>query len=139
MNVLEKGFTLIEVMVVVVIIGLLAAVIGPNVIGTLEDGQQKIARSDFSGIEVALKMYRLDNSSYPTTEQGLKALVEKPGSSPEPKSWRVDGYLDQLPLDPWKNPYVYESPGEDHRYDLYSLGADGLSGGEGTAADIFLW
>lgn len=135
----QSGFTLIEIMVVVMIIGLLAAVVAPNVIDVFEGSQRQVVRSDFLSIETALKMYKLDNSIYPNTEQGLKALVFKPQSPPEPKNWRASGYLDRLPMDPWKNPYVYMSPGEERRYDIYSLGADGVSGGEEEAADISLW
>lgn len=131
----QRGLTLIEIMVVVAILGLLSAMIVPNVIGQGEKAKVDIARANMSSIANALKMYKLDNNGYPTTEEGLEALVERP-SSADKGEYNPDGYLDQVPEDPWGNPYVYISPGVDGPYDLYSLGADGVEGGEGFDADI---
>ena len=136
----SSGFSLIEIMVVLVIIGLLAAIVAPNVIGVLGDSRAKKARADFANIENALKMYKLDNFIYPTTEQGLFALVAPPDVDPARKNWRKDGYLSQMPKDPWGNPYEYESPAENGRgYDIFSLGADGQVGGEEEAMDLSIW
>ena len=136
----QGGFTLIEVMVVVIIIGLLASVAVPTVIDKLDQARVEKARSDFKALQTALKLYRIDNFMYPTTEQGLQALVTKPGLAPVPRNWKSSGYLDQLQQDPWGRDYLYASPGEGgHEYDIYSLGADGVSGGTETAADISIW
>lgn len=135
----QSGFSLIEIMVVVVIIGLLAAAIGPNVIGALGQAQSTTVQSDFKSIETALKMYKLDNFVYPSTEQGLEALVAPPETDPLPKNWRGDGYLPELPLDPWDNEYLYSSPGESKPYEIYTLGADGVRGGVDEYADITNW
>jgi general secretion pathway protein G len=135
----SRGFTLIEIMVVVVIIGLLAAVIVPKVIGNVDTARQAKAKQDIQALQTALTMFKLDNYSYPTAELGLKALVEKP-DSPLIRNWRPGGYLERLPKDPWGNEYVYARPathGGD--YDLYSMGADAKPGGEGTDADIGNW
>lgn len=135
----QSGFTLIEIMVVVVIIGLLAAVILPNVLGNVDKASVAKAKEDIRAIQTALTMFKLDNYIYPTTEMGLKALKEKP-DSPMIKSWRTGGYLQSLSKDPWKNDYVYVVPGtHGGDYDLYSLGADGQPGGEGLNADIGNW
>lgn len=131
----QRGLTLIEIMVVVAILGLLAAMIVPNVIGQGEKAKVDIARANMANIASALKMYRLDNNDYPTTEEGLKALVERPPSA-EKGQYNPEGYLHKVPEDPWGNPYVYISPGVNGPYDLYSLGADGAEGGEGFNADI---
>lgn len=132
----ERGLTLIEIMVVVAILGLLAAMIVPNVIGQGEKAKVDIARANMSSVANALKMYKLDNNDYPTTEEGLKALVERPPSAEEGE-YNPQGYVDQVPEDPWGNAFVYISPGTDGGpYDLYSLGADGAEGGEGFDADI---
>ena len=132
----QRGLTLIEIMVVVAILGLLAAMIVPNVIGQGEKAKVDIARANMSSIANALKMYKLDNNDYPTTEEGLEALVERP-SSAEEGEYNPSGYLDKVPEDPWGNEYVYISPGTDGSpFDLYSLGADGAEGGEGFDADI---
>ena len=137
-NKLEKsnGFTLIEIMVVVVILGILGALIIPNVMGRTDEARITAAKSDLRGIANALELYRLDNYTYPSTDQGLASLVSKPGGYPEPKNWNPDGYLKKLPTDPWQNDYGYISPGSNGDFDLYSLGADGKDGGTGSAADI---
>lgn len=135
----QQGFSLIEIMVVVVIMGLLAAAIGPQVIGALGTAQGERVQADFKSIETALKMYKLDNFIYPTSEQGLEALVSLPSSDPSPKNWRKDGYLPELPVDPWGNEYLYLSPGEGKPYEIYTLGADGVRGGVDDAADINNW
>lgn len=134
----QRGFTLIEIMVVVIIIGLLAALIAPNVIGRVDDAQITRAQADIGQIESALKLYRLDNFTYPTTEQGLQALVTQP-NDPNIKNWKTGGYLPRVPKDPWGNPYLYLNPGNNSEIDVYTLGADGKPGGEGTAADIGNW
>ncbi|MGD8498904.1 MAG: type II secretion system major pseudopilin GspG [Chromatiales bacterium] len=135
----QQGFTLIEIMVVVVIIGILAAIIAPNILGRADEARVTAAKQGIRTIDSALKLYRLDNFQYPTTDQGLEALVEPPTSPPEPRNWKDGGYLERLPEDPWGNEYVYLSPGERGEFDLYSLGADGQPGGEGLAADIGNW
>lgn len=135
----QQGFTLIEIMVVVVIIGILAAIIAPNILGRADEARVTAAKQGIRTIDSALKLYRLDNFQYPTTDQGLEALVERPTSPPEPRNWKDGGYLERLPEDPWGNEYVYLSPGERGEFDLYSLGADGQPGGEGLAADIGNW
>jgi general secretion pathway protein G len=119
----EQGFTLIEVMVVVVILGILAAILVPKVMDRPEQARLTKARQDIRALEAALSLYKLDNYNYPTTDQGLEALVEKP-SSPEPPNWKEGGYVDRLPLDPWKQPYQYLSPGAHGAIDIYSLGPD---------------
>ena len=128
------GFTLIEIMVVVVIIGILGAFIVPNIMGRQEQAQVTAARSDLRTIGAALDLYKLDNFAYPSTEQGLEALVQKPGGFPEPKNWNPQGYLKSVRSDPWGNAYQYLSTG--NGFQLYSLGADGQEGGEGYAADL---
>lgn len=132
----EAGVTLIEMMVVLVIIASVAAIIVPNVIGRPDQARVTVAESDIRAISSALEIYRLDNQSYPSTEQGLGALVTPARQPPVPKIWPDQGYLTALPLDPWGNAYVYQSPGAAQPYDLISLGADGARGGAGTAADI---
>jgi general secretion pathway protein G len=134
----QRGFTLIEIMVVVIILGILAAIVAPNVIGRVGDAQIAAAKQDLRGIENALKFYRLDNFSYPTTEQGLQSLVTRP-NDPNIKNWKQGGYLDRLPKDPWGNPYQYLSPGNNGEVDIYTLGRDGRPGGEGEDADIGNW
>lgn len=137
----QQGFSLIEIMVVLVIIGLLVSIVAPNVLDQADEARVQKVQADFSAIEVALKMYKLDNFNYPTTEQGLNALVEKPTLDPVPRNWKKSGYLPQLPVDPWGNPYLYLSPAEfgTGDYDIYTLGADGLTGGEDQNADIGTW
>ena len=134
-----RGFTLIEIMVVVVIIGLLAAVILPNVFGNVTTAQITKAKSDIQAIETALTMFKLDNFKYPSTENGLAALSERP-NDPTIRNWREGGYLRRLQKDPWGNPYQYVFPGtHGQEYDLYSFGADSQEGGEKENADIGNW
>lgn len=135
----QGGFTLIEIMVVVVIIGLLAAVIVPSVVSKVDDARIARAKQDIASLETALTMFRLDNSRYPTSEQGLLALVQQP-TDPSIRNWKPGGYLKRVSKDPWENDYVYVYPGtHNNEYDLYSLGADGQPGGEGVNADIGNW
>ncbi len=136
---LRRGFTLIEVMVVVAILAILAAVVVPRIMDEPAKARQAKVKQDIRAIESALDLYKLDNYRYPTTEQGLEALVEKPGGGPEPENYKEGGYLRQLPEDPWGNPYKYQNPGEHGEIDIYSLGADGSPGGEGPNADIGNW
>ncbi len=135
----EQGFSLIEILVVLVILGLLIGVVAPNVLNQADKARTKTVFADFAGIQSALKVYRLDNYNYPSSEQGLQALVEKPGIDPIPPQWQKGGYLPKLPLDPWNRPYLYIVPGEKGDYDLYSLGADGVSGGVDQNADLYHW
>lgn len=135
----ERGFTLLEIMVVIFIIGLLVAIVAPNVLSNQDDAMQQKARADLSTLEQALDMYRMDNYRYPSTRQGLLALVEAPSQEPLPKNYREEGYIRRLPSDPWGNEYQYRSPGENGSVDIYSLGADGTPGGEGIDADIGNW
>ena len=132
----ETGLTLIETLIVLVIIGLVAAMIIPNVINRPDEARVTVAQTDIRAISSALKMYRLDNRSYPSTAQGLRALVEKPLGAPVPQRWYAEGYLSELPIDPWGNPYIYRNPGTQGAFDLTSLGADGKPGGQGYDADI---
>ncbi len=134
-----RGFTLVEVMVVVAILGILAALIVPKIIGRSDDARIVAAKQDVATLVAALKLYRLDNQRYPTSDQGLKALVEKPTTDPVPNNWKAGGYLDKLPKDPWGNPYQYLQPGVHGEIDIYSLGADGQPGGSGPDADIGSW
>jgi general secretion pathway protein G len=133
----QRGFTLIELMVVLVIIGVLAALIVPNVLDRADDARVTAAKTDVNNLMQALKLYRLDNQRYPTGEQGLNALVAKPSAGPVPPNWRP--YLDKLPSDPWGRPYQYVSPGLQGEVDVLSLGGDGQPGGEGKEADIGSW
>ncbi len=138
----EKGLTLIELMVVIIILGLLATIIAPRLIGRTEEAKRTKAMVDIRNIESALRLYKLDNGFYPTTEQGLEALVQQPTTGLIPRNWKEGGYLEggKVPLDPWGNPYVYLSPGiHNPDYDLKSYGADGAEGGEGQFADIESW
>ncbi|GHB06527.1 type II secretion system major pseudopilin GspG [Modicisalibacter luteus] len=135
----ERGFTLLEIMVVIFIIGLLVAIVAPNVLSNQDDAMRQKARADLSTLEQALDMYRMDNYRYPSTRQGLLALVEAPRQEPQPRNYREEGYIRRLPSDPWGNEYQYRSPGENGSVDIYSLGADGAPGGEGLDADIGNW
>ncbi|MGF1740880.1 type II secretion system major pseudopilin GspG [Vibrio profundum] len=134
----QSGFTLLELMVVIVILGLLASVVVPNLLGNKEKADQQKAVTDIVALENALDMYKLDNSVYPTTDQGLEALVKKP-SDPEPRNYRDGGYIKRLPNDPWGRPYHYMTPGEHGTMDIFTLGADGQEGGDGANADIGNW
>ena len=129
-----RGFTLIEIMVVVFILGLLVTLVAPKIIGRSDEARRTKAAADVKAIEQALHLYKLDNGSYPTTDQGLKALVTKPESGIIPVRWNPDGYLEKVPFDPWGRSYIYLSNGE--KYLLKSLGADGEEGGEGKYADV---
>jgi general secretion pathway protein G len=133
------GFTLIEIMVVVVIMGILAALIVPKLIGRTDDARIIAAKQDIATVMQALKLYKLDNQHYPTTEQGLQALIVKPTFGPSADGWKSGGYLDKLPKDPWGNPYQFLSPGIKGEIDVFSLGADGQPGGTGNDADIGSW
>ena len=133
----QRGFTLIELMVVLVIIGVLGALIVPNLLSRADDARRTAARTDITNIMQALKLYRLDNQRYPTTEQGLQALVARPTSGPQPNNWKP--YIEKLPNDPWGNPYQYLNPGIKGEVDVMSLGANGQPGGEGNDADIGSW
>ncbi len=134
----QSGFTLIEIMVVVIILGILAAIVAPNVIGRVDDAQIARVQQDLRGVENALKFYRLDNFAYPTNEQGLQALVTKP-NDPNIRNWNAGGYLDRLPKDPWGKEYQYLNPGQNGEIDIYTLGRDGRPGGEGIDADLGSW
>jgi general secretion pathway protein G len=134
----SAGFTLIEIMVVVVILGILAALVAPNVIRRVEDARVTKAQQDVRAYETALNLYRMDNFRYPTTEQGLESLVKRP-VDPNIRNWKEGGYIDGLKKDPWGNAYAYISPGTHGDFDLYTLGADGQPGGEGPDADIGNW
>lgn len=136
---MRGGFTLIEIMVVLVILGLLASLIGPNILGRVDDARITKAKNDMQAIETALKMYKLDTGVYPTTEQGLNALIEKPETEPIPNGWKTGGYIEATSIkDPWNNDYIYRSPGEEEGrdYEIISLGADGKEGGEDNDADL---
>mgnify|MGYP001765390858 FL=1 len=136
----QRGFTLIEVMVVVVILSILAAIVVPKIMDRPDEARITKAKQDIRALEAALNLYKLDNFIYPTTDQGLEALVQLPTIAPEPPKWKQGGYLDRMPLDPWGRAYMYMSPGDQGRaFDLYSLGADGQPGGAGAAADIGNW
>jgi general secretion pathway protein G len=137
----QRGFTLIEIMVVVVIIGVLGAIVVPQFMSRPDQAKVTAATIDIQAIATALEMYRLDNAHYPSTQQGLEALVKRPSGQPAVRNWNPQGYLKSMPVDPWNTPYQYRYPGlqsVDGMYDLYSLGADGIAGGEGHAADIGL-
>lgn len=133
----QYGFSLVEILVVLVIMGLLISIVAPNVLDRADDARQQKVQADFKSIETALKMYRLDNYIYPTSEQGLQALVEKPGLEPLPTQYRSSGYLESVPQDPWGRPYLYLTPGEERDFDVFSYGADGVRGGSDQNKDIF--
>ena len=135
----QGGFTLLEVMVVVVILGILAALVVPKIISRPDDARVIAARQDIASVLQSLRLYRLYNQRYPTTEQGLQALVARPASAPGPPNWEGGGYLERLPKDPWGNLYRYLNPGLHGEIDVFSLGADGAPGGEGNDADIGPW
>ncbi len=135
----QQGFTLIEIIVVVVIIGILATFIAPKFLGRTDEARVVKAKQDIQALESALDLYKLDNYTYPTTEQGLDALINQPTSDPVPNNWKSGGYIKKLQKDPWQRDYLYLYPGEQGEYDIYSLGADGIEGGEGPNQDIGNW
>ncbi len=135
----QGGFTLIEVMVVIVILGILAAVVVPRIMDRPDTARLAKVKQDIRTLESALNLYKLDNFTYPSTDQGLEALVRKPSGDPEPRNWKEGGYIDRLPKDPWGNEYQYLNPGVHGPIDIYSFGADGQEGGEGINADIGNW
>ncbi len=132
----KKGFSLLEVLVVMVILGILMSYVGPKVFGRVAQARTQKVHADFRTIETALKIYRLDNYSYPNAQEGLGALVNRPSNA---RNWKQDGYLDRLPKDPWGRDYLYRRPGQHGPFDILSLGADGNLGGEGEDADIGNW
>ena len=136
MNKTMSGFTLIEIFIVVVILGILGAVVVPNILSRPDTARVQAAQTDLRALSQTLEIYRLDNFQYPSSEQGLESLVDRPSGFPEPKNWNPEGYLKKLPTDPWGSPYLYEKTG--NSYSLISLGADGQEGGEGFDADIRL-
>jgi general secretion pathway protein G len=141
-NVKSSGFSLIELMVVMVILGLLAAALVPRIMDRPDEARVTKAKTDIRALQTALRFYKLDNGRYPTTEQGLEALVEEPDIPPEPRNYRRGGYLEaeNIPADPWGNDYIYRAPGENDRdYEIISLGADGEEGGEEYDSDIHSW
>ncbi len=135
----QQGFTLIEIIVVVVIIGILATFVAPKFMGKTDDARIVKAKNDIQAIESALDMYKLDNYAYPTTDQGLDALINLPTSDPAPANWQKGGYLKRQQPDPWQRPYLFLNPGEHGEIDIFSYGADGIEGGEGSNADIGNW
>ena len=135
----QRGFTLIEIMVVIAILGILAALIVPKIMSRPDEARRVAAKQDIGSIKQALDLYRLDNSRYPTQDQGLQALISKPTTDPVPNNWKEGGYLDKLPTDPWGHPYQYLNPGVHGEIDVFSFGADGKAGGEGNDADIGSW
>src|SRR4051812_23169791 len=136
----QRGFTLVEIMVVVVIIGILGALVVPKLLGRTGEARVTAAKTDIAAISQALQLYKLDNQRYPTTEQGLQALVQKPTSGPAANGWKEGGYLPKLPKDPWGNPYQYLNPSlHGSEFDVFSLGADGQPGGAGEDADVGSW
>lgn len=136
---LARGFTLIEIMVVVAILAILAAAVIPRIMDEPDKARVVKAKSDIRAIEAALNLYRLDNYNYPSTDQGLEALVSAPSVSPEPENYKEGGYINKMPKDPWGNEYQYLSPGENGEIDIYSLGSDRSPGGAGFAADVGNW
>ena len=135
----QRGFTFIEIMVVVAILAILAALVVPRIMGRTDDAKRTAAKVQIRNIEGALQLYKLDNGVYPSTEQGLKALVEKPAVGVVPKKWKLGGYIQKLPEDPWGNPYKYLSPSPKGDYEITCFGTDGEVGGEGINADITNW
>jgi general secretion pathway protein G len=134
-----SGFTLIEVLVVVMILGILAAIVVPRIMDRPDEAKRTAAKVDIQALVQSLKLYRLDNGTYPTTEQGLLALVQRPTTNPVPGNWKQGGYLERLPKDPWQGDYQYLYPGVKGEIDVFSLGSDHARGGEGNAADIGNW
>ena len=134
-----SGFTLIEVMVVISILAILAALIVPKVMSRPDEARVVAAKQDIAALMQALKLYRLDNKRYPTTEQGLQSLITKPSLAPMPDNWKTGGYVEKLPMDPWGKPYQYLNPGLHGEIDVFSFGADGVAGGEGFDADVGNW
>ncbi len=134
-----RGFSLVEVLVVLVIMGLLISIVAPTVLNRADEARVQKVQADFKAIETALKIYRLDNYVYPSTEQGLEALVSPSAIDPIPRNFKAGGYLAEVPRDPWDRPYLYLSPGDRGEIDIYSLGADGLAGGDAQNADIGNW
>ena len=135
----QSGFTLIEIMVVVVILGILASVVVPKIMDNPDKARVVKAKNDVQAMKSALDLYKLDNFNYPSTDQGLQALASKPSGSPEARNWKQGGYLDRMPKDPWGNDYQYLNPGVNAEVDIFSYGADGRPSGEGVAADIGNW
>lgn len=135
----QSAFTLIEILVVVAILGILAAIIVPRVMDRPDEAKRVAAKADVAAVVQALKLYRLDNGFYPATDQGLAALVQKPASAPVPGNWKQGGYLERLPKDPWGSDYQYLNPGVKGEIDVFSLGADRARGGDGSGADIGNW
>ncbi|MEM9530620.1 MAG: type II secretion system major pseudopilin GspG [Pseudomonadota bacterium] len=135
----NRGFTLVEILVVVVIIGILSTIVVLNVGGSADQSRQTAAQADVKNLEQALEIYKLQNGFYPSSQQGLKSLVQRPGGTPEPRVYPEGGYIKALPTDPWGFDYQYANPGSRGLVDIYSLGSDGQPGGEGTAADIGNW
>lgn len=133
------GFSLIELLVVLVILGLLMGIVAPQFIGEADVARTRTVFADFDRIKSALQIYKLDNYVYPTSEQGMQALVEKPTMDPVPRKWKKGGYVERIPTDPWGNPYLYLNPGEHGQIDIYTLGADGVPGGEGQNTDLGNW
>lgn len=135
----QSGFSLIEIMVVLVIMGLLVGIVAPKVMDNLTVANYKKIFADFKNLETGLQSYRMDNYVYPTSEQGIVALVEKPSLDPVPRKYRANGYFAKLPKDPWGREYLYLSPGESKEYEIFTYGADGVPGGEGENADVNNW
>jgi general secretion pathway protein G len=135
----QRGFTLLEVMIVVVILGILAVLVVPKIISRPDEARVMAAKQDIASLMQGLKLYRLDNQRYPITEQGLQALAVRPTTAPLPLNWKAGGYIERLPKDPWGNPYQYLNPGVHGEIDIFSLGADSAPGGEGNDADIGSW
>ena len=135
----QHGFTLLEVMVVVVILGILAALVVPRIISRPDEARVIAAKQDIASLMQALKLYRLDNQRYPTTDQGLQALIIKPAAAPVLPNWKAGGYIERLPKDPWGNAYQYLNPGVRGEIDVFSFGADGAAGGESNDADVGSW
>jgi type II secretion system protein G len=135
----RSGFTLIEILIVLVILSIIASLVVPNIMSRPDDARVTVAKADIRAVSNALELYKFDNFQYPSTQQGLMALVKKPAGYPVPKNWKQDGYLKTVPVDPWGNPYQYQQPGTHGAYDVYSYGADGKLGGDAYNKDIGNW